>query len=140
MDVGALCARELMHKDVRTIDEKVTLRAAAETMRDANVSCLVVERQGQGDAFGIITRKDVLEGLVLLAETSKALLVEDVMAKPAITVTPDLSISHCLQMMRMVGVRRMPVVDAGELVGILSNTDVFRHLVEDIDQDDETRD
>jgi len=101
-------------------------------MLEGEVSSLVVERKDESDAFGIVTRKDIVEGLVSLEIDDGALLVEDVMAKPAITVPPDLSLGHCLQMMRMAGVRRMPVVDAKGLVGILSNSDVFKHLAANI--------
>jgi CBS domain-containing protein len=54
------------------------------------------------------------------------------MTKPALSVSSGLSISNCHQMMRMVGVRRLPVVDGKKLVGILSNADIFIKLVEDI--------
>jgi len=55
-----------------------------------------------------------------------------VMTKPAFTVSNGLSISNCHQMMRMVGVRRLPVVDGTQLVGIISNADIFAKLVEDM--------
>ena len=139
MNMSGLCARDLMHEDVKTVTEKTSLRDAARMMHEGGVSSLVVERKDESDAFGIITRKDVVEGLVSLEMDDQALLVEDVMAKPAITVAPDLSIYHCLQMMRMAGVRRMPVLDAEGLVGMLSNSDVFKHLAGNIAPPDETR-
>ena len=138
MNMPGLCARDLMQADVKTVTEKTSLRDAARMMHEGGVSSLVVERKDESDAFGIITRKDVVEGLVSIEIDDRALLVEDVMAKPAITVPPDLSITHCLQMMRMAGVRRIPVVDAEGLVGILSNTDVFKHLATNIDRPGET--
>ena len=130
MDSAGLCAKDLMQRDVKTVSEKTSLREAAKIMYEGKLSSLVVERNDKGDAFGILTRKDVVAGLFALETDDMPLLVEDVMTKPAITLNPVLSIDHCLQMMRMVGVRRMPVVEANELVGIVSNTDVFRHLVE----------
>ena len=133
MDVAGVCARDLMRTDVRTVSEKTTLLAAAKLMQDKKVSSLVVEPSGAHDAFGIVTRKDVVEALLLSRGDVERLLVIDVMTKPAIFVAPDLSIAHCVRMMRMVGVRRVPVVDSGKLVGILSNTDVFRHLVAGIE-------
>jgi len=138
MNMHGLCARDLMQADVKTVTEKTSLRDAARMMYEGGVSSLVVERKDESDAFGIITRKDVVEGLVSLEIDDRALLVEDVMAKPAITVAPELSIGHCLQMMRMAGVRRIPVVDAEGLVGMLSNTDVFKHLAANIDRPGET--
>jgi CBS domain-containing protein len=54
------------------------------------------------------------------------------MTKPAITVNLGMSIYNCQLLMRMVGVRRLPVIDGNQLVGILSNTDIFGKLLEDI--------
>jgi CBS domain-containing protein len=101
-------------------------------MRDFNVSSLVVEPEDDGDAFGIITRKDLVEAIVMDPAGGISLAVDDAMTKPALTVGTGMSISNCHQMMRMVGVRRLPVVDGTKLVGILSNADIFTKLVEDI--------
>jgi len=133
MDTAGLCAQDLMQSAVKTVSEKTPLEEAARMMHDGKVSSLVVAQNDPHDAFGIITRKDVVEGLVNVERNGAPLLVEDVMTKPAITLPPDLSIAHCLRIMRMVGVRRMPVVDGNKLVGILSNSDVFQHLVSNMD-------
>ena len=132
MDLKELCAKNLMQKEVKTVGENTTLEAAARMMRDYGVSSLVVERKNEKDALGIITRKDVVEALVSDAIAGMQHVVEEVMTKPAITVPPGISIYHCLQTMKMIGVRRIPVVDGNELVGILSNTDVFNCLVDNV--------
>ena len=133
MELMKRCARDLMKKDVKTIREMDSINKAITTMIDLDVSSLVVERNDDSDAFGMITRKDIVEALIPEIETGvEAMLVEDIMSKPVITVNPDLSIFQCYQMMRMMGVRRMPVVDDKELVGILSSTDLFHYLTKDI--------
>lgn len=133
MELMKRCARDLMKKDVKTIREMDSINKAITTMIDLDVSSLVVERNDDNDAFGMITRKDIVEALIPEIETGvEAMLVEDIMSKPVITVNPDLSIFQCYQMMRMMGVRRMPVVDDKELVGILSSTDLFHYLTKDI--------
>ncbi len=133
MELMNLCAKDLMKKDVKTIKEMDSINKTITTMIDSGVSSLVVERNDDNDAFGMITRKDIVEALIPEIETGvEAMLVEDIMSKPVITVNPDLSIFQCYQMMRMMGVRRMPVVDDKELVGILSSTDLFHYLTKDI--------
>jgi CBS domain-containing protein len=121
-----------MKADVKTVHKDVTLLTAIKRMHNLGVSSLIIEPEGDGDAFGIITRKDVVEAIVMDPAGGTSLLVDDVMTKPAITVNSGLSISNCHQMMRMVGVRRMPVVDGTKLIGILSNANIFEKLVEDI--------
>ncbi|MGD8892698.1 MAG: CBS domain-containing protein, partial [Desulfobacterales bacterium] len=90
------------------------------------------EPENDGDAFGVITRKDIVEVMVMDPSGMISFAVDDVMTKPAFTVSTGLSISNCHQMMRMVGVRRLPVVDGTQLVGIISNADIFAKLVEDM--------
>ena len=132
MDANRIRVKDLMKADVKTVHKDVTLLTAIKRMHNLGVSSLIIEPEGDGDAFGIITRKDVVEAIVMDPAGGTSLLVDDVMTKPAITVNSSLSISNCHQMMRMVGVRRMPVVDGTKLIGILSNANIFEKLVEDI--------
>ena len=132
MDANRVRVKDLMKADVKTVHKDVTLRTAIKRMHNLGVSSLIIEPENDGDAFGIITRKDVVEAIVMDPVGGTSLLVDDVMTKPAITVNSSLSISNCHQMMRMVGVRRMPVVEGTKLIGILSNANIFEKLVEDI--------
>lgn len=125
-----LCVGDLMHSNVSTVAEATPLVEAARLMYDLRVSSLVVNQESDRDAFGILTRKDIVEALSSDLPGSDTLLVKDVMTKPAIVVPPELAIAHCVRLMRMAGVRRVPVVKNGQLVGILSNSDLFRWLVE----------
>jgi CBS domain-containing protein len=132
MDVNITRVEDLMQTDVKTVRKDEELLAATKMMRDFNVSSLVVEPEDDRDAFGIITRKDIVEAIVMDPTGGISLEVDDVMTKPALTVTSKLSISNCHQMMRMVGVRRLPVVNGTKLVGILSNADIFTKLADDV--------
>ena len=132
MDMEKLRVQDLMQTDVKMVSKGTTIFDAAKKMNGWDVSSLIVEPDVDGDAFGIITRKDIIEALVSDTIRGPALLVEHTMTKPALTVNPGLSLYNCHQLMRMVGARRLPVVDGTALVGILSNTDIFNKLVEHI--------
>ena len=132
MDAKKLKVKELMRTDVKMVDKSTPLLEAAKLMRDLDVSSLIIEPDEKGDAFGIITRKDIVEAIVTEAFDGTLELVDDIMTQPAITANTDFSIYNCQQLMRMAGVRRLPVVEGDELVGILSNTDIFEQLVKRI--------
>ena len=132
MDAKKIMVKDLMKTDPKTVKKDVTLLTAIKMMHDFGVSSLIIEPESDGDAFGIITRKDVVEAIVMDPAGGTSLLVDDVMTKPAITVNSGLSISNCHQMMRMVGVRRLPVVDGTKLIGILSNANIFEKMVENL--------
>ena len=133
MDAKKLKVKDLMRTDIKIVDKNTPLLEAAKTMRDLGVSSLIIAPDEEGDAFGIITRKDIVEAIVTEAFDGTLQLVDDVMTKPAITVNMDFSIYNCQQLMRMVGVRRVPVVEGANLVGIISNTDIFQKLVWEAD-------
>jgi len=124
-----MTVRECMQRDVRIISRKYTVAAAARELTRQRVSSFLVEPLDQNDTYGIITRKDVVETLISDYSDENVLLVEDVMTHPVISIGPDLSVQLAQQTMRMVGVRRLPVIEDGRLVGILSNSDILAALV-----------
>jgi len=132
MDMKKLMVQDLMQTDIKLVSKNTTILAAAKIMHDLGVSSLIIKPYNDRDAFGIITRKDIIEALVTDTIGGIEDLVEDIMSKPAITVNIGLSIYSCQQLMRMVGVRRLPVLKGTDLVGILSNSDIFAKLVEGI--------
>ena len=132
MDMKKLMVQDLMQTDIKLVSKNTTILAAAKMMHDLSVSSLIVKPYDDRDAFGIITRKDIIEALVTDTIGGIEDLVEDIMSKPAITVNIGLSIYSCQQLMRMVGVRRLPVLKGSDLVGILSNSDIFAKLVQGI--------
>jgi signal-transduction protein with cAMP-binding, CBS, and nucleotidyltransferase domain len=132
MNIEKLRVQELMQKDVKLANKSTTIFKAARMMRDSGVSSLIVEPDDDGDAFGIITRRDIIEAFLSSTISGPPHQVEDAMTKPAITVNLGMSIYNCQLLMRMVGVRRLPVLDGNQLVGILSNADIFKKLLEDI--------
>lgn len=132
MKIHQMRVKDIMQKKVHTIAKKETLTAAAKKMIDLKASSFVVEPADDSDTFGIITRKDMVEALMMDVEEELTYTVEDVMSKPAITIDANISIPNCLKMMRMVGARRLPVVQNGKLIGIISNTDVFRTVASEL--------
>jgi len=132
MNIEKLRVQELMQTDVKRVNQSTPISKAAKMMRDSGVSSLVVEPEADDDAFGIITRRDIIQAFLSSTISGPAHLVEDAMTKPAITVNLGMSIYNCQQLMRMVGIRRLPVVDGNQLVGILSNADIFGKLLENI--------
>ena len=132
MNIEKLRVQELMQKNVKLTNKSTTISKAARMMRDSGVSSLIVEPDDDGDAFGIITRRDIIEAFLSSTISGPPHQVEDAMTKPAITVNLGMSIYNCQLLMRMVGVRRLPVLDGNQLVGILSNADIFKKLLEDI--------
>ncbi len=131
MNLRSRTAGELMHSEVVTISGAVCLREAIRTMKAKRLQALVVPPQRPVDGIGIITVKDiigVLEGEDTDAEVLDDLTVSDVMTRPSICTQKGLGIHDCVNLMRMTGVHRVPVLAEGKPIGLLSFTDVFRRV------------
>ncbi|MFH7320176.1 cyclic nucleotide-binding/CBS domain-containing protein [Desulfurivibrio sp. D14AmB] len=129
IDIKQLRVRDLMQPVVQTVERTASLATAARMMHERQCSSLVILPADDGDAYGIVTRKDILNIMVMEVQDEFVSQIGDIMTKPAITVTPALSIENCLLLMRVTGTRRLPVVEGDKLVGMISNSDVFNRLL-----------
>jgi CBS domain-containing protein len=132
MKVGKVCQREAV-----TVRAEVPLTAAARLMREQHIGYLVVVAPGpSGDLvrpIGVLTDRDIVVTVVAKETDPRALTAGDVMNMQPVTVSDSDSIEDALQVMRRMGVRRLPVVGgAGELAGVLSLDDVIDALAEEI--------
>lgn len=122
-------AGDLMTKDLVTVDPDETLRAAAAMMSRGHLHCLIVLPADPRRALGVITMKDIVQVLCEGDETMvDRLRVRDVMSDPAICVQRDAILLDCVRLMRTWGIRAAPVLAGTTPVGLLSFSDVLRHL------------
>jgi len=125
MTVARLKAQDMMTRHVVTIDEDRTVAEAVQLMRSEGVTSLIVNRRDEDDAYGIMTRRDVVNKVIAEGKNPREVRVSEVMTKPLIMASRGLSLEHCAKLMRMANIRRLPVFDGQKVIGIVSNTDIF---------------
>lgn len=129
MSVKLLTAGDLMTRSPVLIAPTETLQTAASLMLERGIHCLLVLGE-PGHSIGVITSKDIV---LVLSDGEPELLgqlcVADALTTPAISIQQGFLIGDCIRLMRMSGVRSVPVLNGLELVGILSYTDVLRAAV-----------
>jgi len=127
MDIGKICSRNVI--TVRELDE---LTLAAQLMREKHIGYLIVVRPGIDDRtapVGVITDRDIVVAVVAKETDPRSLKVGEVMTRQPAVVEEGSSVATALQLMRRIGVRRLPVIDrAGMLAGVLSLDDVLDAL------------
>lgn len=116
---------ELMSASVKTIEPDITLGEAARLMSDAPFSCLVVRQQGS--LLGILTERDMVTQLH--ERTASATPVSEIMKSPVITAPTGDTFREGLLLMRQYGLHHLVVTnDAGEVAGVVSESDMRSHL------------
>ncbi len=113
-------ARDVMHKGIISIDGMATAREAADMMRSLKVSSLLVEKRHADDVWGIVVIQDLIKGVVIPGRLLNEVHVYEIMTKPVITVPADMDIRYVARLIDRAGMRRAPVEEGKELIGMIS--------------------
>jgi CBS domain-containing protein len=114
--------RDLMTPDPHCVDVDASIQEAAEVMRDKDIGPVIVTENG--DVAGILTDRDIVIRAVAEGRDPGEAKVGDVCTRNVTTVSADQSVDDAIQVMRDADVRRVPVVDGDEPVGIVSLGDL----------------
>jgi len=117
-----------MTKDVKTLEATKALADGVKMMRDANIGSLVVVGKDQ-TPVGIFTERDLVKKMAEKGHGVLALPMAQVMSKPLTIISPVATIWDAVTLMGRANIRRLPVVENGHLVGILTERDVFRLIL-----------
>lgn len=117
-------------KHVETIRSQASAHAAARRMMSAAVGCLVVVDDA-GRPVGILTDRDLALRAVGRSSNPASLPVSELMTPDPVTAAPGESMHDVLQRMDSRGIRRMPIVEDGRVVGLVALDDVFQELARD---------
>lgn len=123
-------------KSLVTTTEDTPVTEAVSMMTRDNIHSLVVMKDDQ--MIGIFTDRDYVHKIVATQRDPAQLKVGDVMTKEVTTVSPDASIKACIELMHDGKFRHLPITEAGQVIGMISMTDVMKILIDFHDQDIET--
>lgn len=118
-------AMDVMQKEITTIDGMATAREAAATMRSEKVQCLLVEKRHPDDAWGIVVVQDFIKGVIMAGRSPGEVNVYEIMTKPVVMVPADMDIRYVARLIYRAGIRRAPVEDKGNIVGMISLTSLI---------------
>lgn len=113
---------DIMVRSIVTIGEESSIDDAIKKMVDEGITSLIVNTN---NGYGILTRKDIINKVIGEGKDPKEIRVEEIMSKPLITVPPQMSMEDVARLMAKTNIRRFPVMDNGEMVGLVSNSDII---------------
>jgi CIC family chloride channel protein len=123
--------RELMHKDVKTVDPEAAVNDAVVGLSDSHISALAVI-DGMGRMVGVISSTDILtseaeaQDAVEREALFEQMMVRDIMTPRPLTVSPDADVREAAQQMLYAEVHRLFVTRDEQVIGVISTTDIMR--------------
>jgi CBS domain-containing protein len=119
---------EKSHADIFTIPAEETVMSALEEMSKSNVGALLVTENEK--IVGIFTERDYARQGELKGRLAKDTLVREMMSRDMVMVNPETLLSECAELMYKHHVRHLPIVDKGQVVGVVSIRRLAEALIE----------
>lgn len=115
--------KDIMNTDVKTIKPDESVQKVAEIMKEFRIGSLIVITGTK--LVGIITERDILNGVVAEDKVPSEVKVEDVMTREVIMVSPEMGIEEAVDLMMEKKIKKLPVVSSDKLIGIVTVTDII---------------
>lgn len=119
----ALRLSDVMQPSVLTIPFTATTADAARMMEERDVGCLIVT--DGGGVVGILTERDLLRKVMAGGGEARQVRVSEIMTREVLTASPGTPLGRAVSLMAEKRIRRLPVVENGRLVGIVTATDIL---------------
>ncbi|MCB1958991.1 MAG: CBS domain-containing protein [Rhodocyclaceae bacterium] len=121
--------REVMQDEFDMVDGMATIAEALKAMKHVEARGLIVNKRHDDDEFGMLLITDIARHVLGKDRAPERVNVYEVMAKPVITVDPEMDIRYCARLFTRFDLSRAPVVENGKVVGMVSMYDlVFKGL------------
>lgn len=114
--------RDVMTADPHTLDSGSTVQEAAAVMRDADVGNVLVSENGE--VCGIVTDRDITVRVTAEGRAPGDATLAEICSHDLVSLSPDDSVDDAVRLMRERAVRRLPVVEGGQAVGIVALGDL----------------
>jgi CBS domain-containing protein len=121
--------RDAMIPDPVSLDASATAQEAGEHLVQPDVRAVYVSESGR--FVGVVTRKTLVERVVAAGQDPRTMPVGDLAEPPNWTIDPELPLDEAIGLLEEWDAERVPVVDGGKLVGVLSRSVLQRRLAED---------
>ncbi len=135
---GIVRVRDVMTRGLDIVDGKLTVKEALLGMQHPESRTLIIDKRHPDDEYGLVLLSDIAKKVLAVDRSPERVNLYEIMAKPVLSVSSTMDIRYCARLLERFSIMRAPVVEAGELIGIVSYDDlVLRGLRASI-QDSET--
>lgn len=127
---GLVRVKEVMTDRYALVDGLNTVAEALKVARHRQIEALIVEKRHNDDEFGLVLLSDIAKQVIAKDRSPARVNLYEIMAKPVISVLPDMDVRYCARLFERFGINRAPVIENNQVLGVVSYTDmVMRGIV-----------
>ena len=110
-ELDQITVRQVMREDVTEVDGGIDVMEAMRIMKRVGATCLIVKKRHERDEYGMVLFSDIAKQVIAKDRAPERVNAYEIMAKPVITVRPDMSIRHCARLFEKFGISHAPVLE-----------------------------
>ncbi|MDY6829737.1 MAG: CBS domain-containing protein [Pseudomonadota bacterium] len=115
-----ICVRDVMKTKFHLVDGLMTVSEALTLMRDERAKPLIIRKRSPRDEYGMVLLSDIAFAVLAKDRSPERVNLYEIMTKPVIQVSPDMDVRYCARLFERYQLTHAPVVEAGELIGMVS--------------------
>jgi predicted transcriptional regulator len=115
-----ITVRDVMRENVAFVDGGVTVMEAMRIMKRVGATSLIVEKRNEQDEYGMLLFSDIAKEVIAKNRAPERVNVYEIMAKPVISVRPEMRIRYCARLFERCGISHAPVMQNDKIIGIVS--------------------
>ena len=119
-DLNQISVQQVMRQEATEVDGSINVMEAMRIMKRVGATCLIVKKRDERDEYGMLLFSDIAKQVIAKDRAPERVNVYEIMAKPVITVRPDMSIRHCARLFEKFGISHAPVIENEMVVGVVS--------------------
>ena len=119
-----ILVKDVMKHKVDFVDGMKTVKDALQEMQHIETKALIVNKRHDYDEWGMVVVSDISRKVLAADKSIDRTNIYEIMTKPVVTIHQNMDIRYCARLFEQLGLSRAPVVKHGEIIGMVSHTDM----------------
>jgi CBS domain-containing protein len=119
-----VCVADVMKREFDLVPGMLTVKDALLAMKFPDTRALIIDKRDPDDEYGIVLISDIAKQVLAADRSPDRVNLYEIMAKPVLSVAPEMNIRYCARLMQRFGIALAPVINSGKVVGVVSYHDL----------------
>ena len=124
-DKEPVLVKDVMTDNYQLVDGLMMVDQALSKMKETGAPVLIVDKRDENDEYGIVLLSDIAREVLAVNRAPERVNIYEIMSKPVVGVTPNMDIRYCARLFNKLGFSYAPVIDKGQLLGIVGYADML---------------
>ncbi|MGF1703627.1 CBS domain-containing protein [Photobacterium makurazakiensis] len=116
--------RDVMMDQYAIVEGVITVAEAVRIAKQRQIKALIVNKRHDDDEYGIVLMNDIAKKVLALDRSPERTNIYEIMTKPALSVNASMDVRYCARLFERFGISRAPVIEGGEIKGMVSYNNI----------------